>query len=163
MTFKIEVSQFYEKSDSKKWKWNKIIYFFMGHIQIWHHIIFYQKILKYFNDFQNRNFSVLCLEWTQPIEMKQNQTFSHGTYSNVTPYLSLSKNIKIFQWLSKSKFVSFMTKVDQNIGIGAKSDFFSWDIFKSDSIFYWSYNSEIFTWLLQLALFNLIVKVNTTK
>ena len=28
-----------------------------------------------------------------------------------------------------------MTKVNQNNGIGAKSDFFSWDIFKSDSIF----------------------------
>ena len=111
MTFKIEISQFYDKSDSKKWKWNKIIYFFMGHIQIWHHIIFYQKILKYFNDFQNRNFSVLCLERTQTIEMKQNQTFSHGTYSNLTPYLSLSKNIKIFQWLSKSKFLSFLRHI----------------------------------------------------
>ena len=27
---------------------------------------------------------------------KQNQTFFHGTYSNVSPYVFLSKNIKIF-------------------------------------------------------------------
>ena len=31
----------------------------MGHIQIWHHIFLYQKLLKHFNDFQNQNFSVL--------------------------------------------------------------------------------------------------------
>ena len=27
------------------------------------------------------------------MEMKQNQTFFHGTYSNLMPYLFLSKNI----------------------------------------------------------------------
>ena len=37
----------------------------------------------YFNDFQNWNFSVSWLKWTQEIEMKQNQTFSQGTYSNL--------------------------------------------------------------------------------
>ena len=31
----------------------------MGHIQISHHIFFYQKILKYFNDFQHRISSFL--------------------------------------------------------------------------------------------------------
>ena len=30
-----------------------------------------------------------------------------------------------------------MTKVNTNNGIGTKSDIFSWDVFKSDSIFYW--------------------------
>ena len=39
----------------------------------------------------------------------QNQTFFHGTNSNLTSY-SLLKNIKIFQWLSKSKSLSSMTK-----------------------------------------------------
>ena len=98
---------------------------------------FIKKILKYFNDFQNQNFSVLWLKWTQTMEMKQNQTFFHGTYSNLTPYLFLLKNIKIFQWLSKSKFLSFMTKVNPNNGIETKSDIFLWDIFKSDVIFHW--------------------------
>ena len=62
------------------------------HIQIWHHF-FYQKTLKYSNDLQNRNFSVLWLKWIQTMEMKQNQTFFHGTYLNLTPYLFLSKSI----------------------------------------------------------------------
>ena len=45
--------------------------------QIWLNF-FDQKILKYFNDFQNQNFSVLWLKWTKTTEMKQNQTFSMG-------------------------------------------------------------------------------------
>ena len=72
------------------------------------------------------------------MEMQQNQTLFHRTYSNLTPYLSLSKNIKIFQVLSKSKFLHFMTKVNPNNGIETKSDIFPWNIFKSDIIFYWS-------------------------
>ena len=32
-------------------------------------IFFYQKIFRYFSDFQNQNFSVLWLHWTQ--EMKE--------------------------------------------------------------------------------------------
>ena len=50
------------------------------------------------------------------MEMKQNKTFFNGTYLNLTPYLYLSKNIEVFQWLSKSKFLSFMTKVNPNNG-----------------------------------------------
>ena len=50
---------------------------------------FHQNILKYFNDFQNRNFSILWIKWTQKMEMKQNKIFFHGTYSNLTAYLSL--------------------------------------------------------------------------
>ena len=65
--------------------------------------------------------------------MKQNQTFFRETYSNLTPYLSLPKNLKIFkifQRLSKSKFLSFMTKVNPNNKIETKSDIFPWDISK---------------------------------
>ena len=62
--------------------------------------------------------------------MKQNQTFFRETYSSLTPYLSLPKNLKIFQRLSKSKFLSFMTKVNPNNKIETKSDIFPWDISK---------------------------------
>ena len=72
------------------------------------------------------------------MEMQQNQTLFHRTYSNLTPYLSLSKNIKIFQLLSKTKFPHFMSKVNPNNGIETKSDIFLWNIFKSDVIFHWS-------------------------
>ena len=50
------------------------------------------------------------------MKMKQNQTFFHGRYLNLTQYLLLSKNILVFQWLSKSKFSVFMTKVNPNNG-----------------------------------------------
>ena len=50
----------------------------------------------------------------------------------------LSKNIKVFQWLSKSQFLSFMTKVNPSNRNEIKSDIFPWDIFKSDIIFHWS-------------------------
>ena len=43
---------------------------------------FDRKILKYFNDFQNGNFSALRLRLIQTMEMKENQTFSHEAYSN---------------------------------------------------------------------------------
>ena len=52
------------------------------------------------------------------------------TKLDILPYLSLSKTIKIFQWLPKSKFVSFMTKVNPKNGAEAKSDIFPWDIVK---------------------------------
>ena len=35
------------------------------------------------------------------------------------------KNIKVFQWLSKSNFLSFMTKVNPNNANETKSDIFS--------------------------------------
>ena len=51
---------------------------------------------------------------------------SHGTYSNLTLYHILSKNIKVFQWFLKSKFPSFITKVKPNNGNKTKSEIFLW-------------------------------------
>ena len=87
-------------------------------------IIYYQKTLKYFKDLKNRHFWVLWLKWNQATEMIQNQT-----------YIFLLKYIKVFQWLSKSEFVSFMTKMNPNNGNKTKSDIFPWDIFKSGIVF----------------------------
>ena len=67
------------------------------------------------------------------MEMKQNQTFSQATYSNLTPFLS--KHIKVFQWLSKSTFLNIMSRVKPNSGYETKSDIFSREIFKPDIIF----------------------------
>ena len=52
-------------------------------------------------------------------EIKQTQTFFHGTDSNLTPPFFLSKYIKAFQWLSKSEFLNFMTKGNPNNGNGS--------------------------------------------
>ena len=64
--------------------------------------------------FKIENLSVLWLKWTQAMEIKQNQTIFHGTYSNLTLYLPLSKSSKIFQWLSSkvNKITRDMCKSD---------------------------------------------------
>ena len=98
------------------------------HNQIWHHFLSKNIKSMYFKDLQNQKFSVLWLKWTQNLEMKQNQTFFHGAYSNLTTYLFLSKNIKVLQWLSKSKFLSFMTKANPDNGNETKSHFSMGDI-----------------------------------
>ena len=98
---------------------------------------------SYFIEIKNRNFSILWLKWTPEMEMKQNETFLHGT-----SYLFLSKIIKVFQWLSKSKFLSFMAKVNSNNWSETKSDISPWDILKSDINFHRSQNTKIFQWLL---------------
>ena len=45
-----------------------------------------------------------------------------------------SKQFKLFQWLSKLKFLSFMTKKDRRNGNETKSENFPCGIFKSNSI-----------------------------
>ena len=99
MISKIEVSQFYDKSEPKQWKWTKIRYFFMGHIQIRHYIFFYQIMLKCFNDFRNRNFSVLWLTWNQTMEMKPKSVIFPGDIFKSDIIFHWSQNIKLFQWL----------------------------------------------------------------
>ena len=62
-------------------------------------------------------------------------------------HIFLSKNIKVFQWFSKLKFVSFMTKVNLNNGNETKWDILPWNIFKSDNIFVLSKCIKVFQWL----------------
>ena len=58
------------------------------------------------------------------MEMKQSQIFFHGIYSNLTTYLFDQKNIKVSPWLSKSKFLSFMTKLNPKNGNEQNQIFF---------------------------------------
>ena len=58
------------------------------------------------------------------MEMKQNKISFNEAYSNLMSYIFLPKNVKVFQWLLKSKFISFMTKRNSNNGNDTK-----WDIF----------------------------------
>ena len=51
----------------------------------------------------------------QAAKLKPNQTLVDRTYSNLTSFF-WSKNIKLFQWLLKSKFLSFMTNMIKNNG-----------------------------------------------
>ena len=96
--------------------------FFLGHFQIWNHVYFYQKILKHF-----KNKSFLWLKWTQTMQMKQNQTFCHRKFLNLTivirnSFLWLwsdiishwSQNNKMLQWLLWLTSFNFIAKVSTN-------------------------------------------------
>ena len=74
----------------------------------WRHIFFYRKILKYLNDFQNRNFSVLRLKWTWTMKMKKIRHVS-------------MRHIKIWRHIF---FCHSMTKLNPNNRNEAKSDIF---------------------------------------
>ena len=65
--------------------------------------IFYQRILKYFSDFQNGNFSVLWLNWTQTMEMKQNEIWE----LRIIPW-GIFKSGSIFNWSQKSKIFQWL-------------------------------------------------------
>ena len=114
MTFKINISQFYDLSELKQWKWNKTRYFSMRYIQIWRHIYIYIYDVR----------------------------------------------LKVFQWLSKLTFLSFMTKVNPNSGNETKPDIFPLDIFKSDILYHRLENTQIFQWF---GSFNFIGKMSRNK
>ena len=146
---KIRISQLIVKILFKQRSLKQTRHCLTGHTQIWHYFCFFlsKKKFMHFNDFQNQNFSVLWLKWIHTIKMKENQTIFHGTYSSLTSYLFFIKNIKVFQWYSKSKFLSFMTKANLSNGNETKWDIFLWDIFKSNVIYSFIKNIKVFQWL----------------
>ena len=91
---KIRISQLIAKILLRQRRLNQTRYCLTGHIQISHHFFLINKKLKYFNDFQNRNFSLLWLKWTQTMKIKKNQTFFK--HDIIFHWL---QNAIIFQWL----------------------------------------------------------------
>ena len=87
----------------------------------------------------------------------------HGTFSNLTSYLYLSKNIASIQRLSKSKFLSFLTKETLNNGNETKSDIFHWTYSSLASFFIGrkilTHFNAFYIWLF----FKFIAKVSTNK
>ena len=71
------------------------------------------------------------------MEMKQNLTFFHGTYLNLTSYKFLSKILKYFNDFQNQNFPVLRLKGKPNNRNETKSEIFSWDIFKSDIMFHW--------------------------
>ena len=82
---------------------------------------------SYFSKVKNSYFSTHCQNWYQATKLKPNQTMFDRAYSNLTSF-SFIKKIKVFKWLSKLKFFSFVTKGNTINGDETKSDNFSWDI-----------------------------------
>ena len=64
---------------------------------------------------------------------KKSDVFPWDIFKSDTISFS-SKNIKVSQWLSKSKCLSFMTKANSNNGNETEPYIFPWEIFTSDTI-----------------------------
>ena len=120
--FKVHISQLIAKIRLKKWSLNQIIHYLTGHNQIWHH--FCIKKLKYLNELQNRNFSVLWLKWIQTMEMKENKKFFHGTYSNLTPHLFQRKILKYFNDFQNRNLSVLWLKLTQTMEMKENQIFF---------------------------------------
>ena len=115
------------------------------------------KTLNYFGKVQNPYFSIYCRNSTQTTKLKPNQILFGRTYSNLTS-LFWSKNIKVFQWLWKLKFLSFMTKVNPSNGNETKSDIF-YEAFSNLTLFFITrkilkYFNNIYDWHRSISLQN---------
>ena len=61
-------------------------------------------------------------DWSEPKQWNWNK-ISHFTLGHIQISYIFVKNVKVFPWLSKSKFLSIMTKVNPNNRNETKSDF----------------------------------------
>ena len=59
MIFVIKTCQFYDLSETKQWKLNRIRYFSIGHRQILHDIFFYIKMQSISMTFKIKNLSFM--------------------------------------------------------------------------------------------------------
>ena len=118
MTFKIEISQFYDQSKPKQWKWNKIRHFSMGHIQILRYIIFNKKIL-----FQWLSKPIFLSFMSKVNSNNGNETktdiFSWSTFKSDIIFHS-SQNTEIIQWLLYLASFNSIGKVSTNKKIETK-------------------------------------------
>ena len=62
--------------------------------------------------------------------------FPWDTFKPDSIYFYLSEYYKVIEWLSKSEFLSFFTKMKPKNWNETKSDIFPWDIFKSNTFIY---------------------------
>ena len=81
-------------------------------------------MVKHFNDFKNRNFSVLWRSWTQTMEMKQNQTFFHETHLDLTSYTFYQKILKYFNDFKDPNFSVLWLKWTPAMEIKQNQTFF---------------------------------------
>ena len=72
----------------------------------------------------------------------------------------LSKNIKVFQWLSKSKFLSFITKMNPNNGNEKKQIFFYGTYSNLTPYLFLSKDIKVFQWLPKSKFLSFMTKMN---
>ena len=101
---------------------------FHGPYQIWRHIFFCLKVSKYFNDFENQNFSVLWLKWTQKkCKWSKIRHFPVG-YIHIWRHILLcQKNIKVFLWLLRLNFSDLWLSWTQAMEMKLNQTYFIWE------------------------------------
>ena len=154
--FKILIFQLFAKILLKQRSLNQSRHCLTGIIQI--SIIFFdQKILiKYFNDFDNKNLSVLWLKWTQTMKIKKNQTSFHGSYLNLTSFFIGRKVLKCFNdWNFSIHYKSEHKQINWNKIKG--------NMCKSDSIVPYLQSRTLFKWLYFLITFNSKMNNNSSR
>ena len=87
--------------------------------------------VRYSNDFQNQNFSVLWLQWSQTMEIKQNQTYFHGAFSSLTSFFIAHKILKYFSGFYSWHLFILLQKWAQTVKLNEIKRYMC----KSDSIF----------------------------
>ena len=88
--------------------------------------------------------------------------FPSDTFKPDSIYFFLSKYLKVIEWLSKSEFLSFLTKMKPKNWNETKSDIFQWDIIKSNT-FFLSKHIKVYQWLAKLEFLNFINKVDPSN
>ena len=117
LIFKLESSQFYDLSEIKQWKWNKIRHFSLGHHSLTSFFIGH-KILKSFNNFYNYHISVLLQKWAQTNKIKENK----AGYMQMEQHLSLfTKYYCIWMTFEIYLLISFISKMNDNKSRGKMS------------------------------------------
>ena len=151
--FKTLIFQLFAKTLLKQRSLNQIRHCLTGVIQI--SIIFFdQKILiKYFNDFDNKNFSVLWLKWTQTMKIKKKSDLFPWDIFKSDIIFHWTQSTKMFQWL---KFFNCEHKQ-------VKWNKIKGDICKSDSIVPYVQSRTLFKWLYFLIMFNSKMNNNSSR
>ena len=93
--------------------------------------------------------------------MKQNQTFLHKTYSNLMSYFFLI--IRVFQWITKLKFLSIMTKVKRRNENETKWYFFNGIYLNLTPYLLLLNYMKVFQSILKFKFLSFMIKVNSKQ
>ena len=97
-------------------------------------ISFLSKHIKSFNGFQNENFSVLYLKWTQTMEMKQNHIVPWDIFKFDIMYFFI-KTLKYFNDFQNWNFSVLWLKWNQTEEMKQNQTFFHWTYLNQTHLF----------------------------
>ena len=107
-------------------------------------ISFLSKHIKSFNGFQNENFSVLYLKWTQTMEMKQNHIVPWDIFKFDIMYFFI-KTLKYFNDFQNWNFSVLWLKWNQTEEMKQNQTFFHWTYLNQTHISFYQNILKYFT------------------